>query len=117
MSALHEQSLIKCTPESEQLTAEETEHYLSELSEWQLSEENSIPLISREFTFKNFLQAQAFANAVGELAEQENHHPRICVEWGKAVVSWWTHSLKGLFINDFIMADRCNQLYLESANN
>ncbi len=116
MSALHEQALVNCNAESQRLTHEETTLLMSQLSGWQISEEKTIPQISKNFVFKNFLQAMAFANAVGELAEQENHHPCICIEWGKVAISWWTHSVDGLFINDFIMADRCNQLYLQAGN-
>jgi len=55
-----------------------------------------------------------FANRVGEIAEAEGHHPAILTEWGKVNVAWWTHKIKGLHKNDFIMAAKTDCLYLDS---
>ena len=66
--------------------------------------------LRREFTFRNFKEALAFTNRLGELAEAEFHHPAILTEWGKVTVSWWTHKIGGLHRNDFIMAARTDQL-------
>ena len=49
---------------------------------------------------------------MGELAEEEGHHPALLTEWGRTTVSWWTHKIKGLHRNDFIMAAKTDQLYL-----
>ena len=67
--------------------------------------------LTRQFKFKNFVQALAFANRVGDLAEQQDHHPAILVEWGRVTVSWWTHVIGGLHQNDFISAAKTDQLY------
>jgi len=67
--------------------------------------------LCKEFKFKNFVEALAFTNKVGELAEAENHHPAILVEYGKVTVSWWTHVIGGLHKNDFIMAARTDSAY------
>ncbi len=53
----------------------------------------------------------AFTNQGGQLAEAEGHHPRVCTEGGKVTVTWWTHKIKGLHRNDFIMAAKTDQLY------
>jgi len=52
-----------------------------------------------------------FTVQVGELAEAEGHHPVIVTEWGRVTVTWWTHKIKGLHHNDFIMAAKTSQLY------
>jgi 4a-hydroxytetrahydrobiopterin dehydratase len=77
-----------------------------------LIERDGIPRLERVFKFKNFAQALAFTNQVGALAEAEDHHPAILTEWGKVTVSWWTHKIKGLHQNDFIMAARTDGLYM-----
>ena len=66
--------------------------------------------ISRHFT-PDFVAAQAFAIGVGDAAEAEGHHPRITLEWGRVKVEWWTHKIKGLHRNDFIMAAKTDDLY------
>ena len=61
--------------------------------------------------FENFLKSQSFVNKVGEIAEKEGHHPAILLEWGKVQVSWWTHKIRGLHENDFIMSAKTDQLF------
>ena len=74
-----------------------------------------MPRLVRTFTLPNFRAALAFTQRVGELAEEEGHHPAILTEWGKVTVSWWTHKIKGLHKNDFIMAAKTDALAAESA--
>ncbi len=62
--------------------------------------------IQRAFRFENFAQALSFTDRVGALAEKEGHHPSILTEWGRVTVRWWTHKIKGLHLNDFIMASQ-----------
>lgn len=112
---LDNKPLITCNQSSNTLSENEINTLLNELNNWSLTAENGIKKISRCFAFNNYVSAQKFANTIAALAEQENHHPRICIEWGKATVSWWTHSIKGLFINDFIMAARCDRIFNELA--
>jgi len=68
-------------------------------------------LIEREFSFSDFRSALEFTNKVGELAEEENHHPDIYLAWGKVKVKLWTHKINGLHENDFIMAAKIDRLY------
>jgi len=69
--------------------------------------------LERTFKFRNFAQALAFTNQVGELAEQEDHHPMMVTEYGKVTVVWWTHKIGGLHRNDFVMAARTDELYAQ----
>jgi 4a-hydroxytetrahydrobiopterin dehydratase len=80
-----------------------------------LLERNGIPQLERVYKFKSFIEALAFTNRVGEFAEAEGHHPAILVEWGRVTVTWWTHKIKGLHRNDFVMAARTDQLYTSAA--
>jgi 4a-hydroxytetrahydrobiopterin dehydratase len=82
-----------------------------QVSEWAIVEEEGIKKLSRLFRFDDFAQALAFTNALGELAEDEAHHPALLTEWGRTTVTWWTHKIKGLHRNDFIMAAKTDELY------
>ena len=63
-----------------------------------------------EFNFDSYLQALDFAKAVALLAEEEDHHPKIVLEWGRVEVHWWSHKIKGLHKNDFICAAKTDQI-------
>ena len=60
----------------------------------------------------DFAQALKLTTEIAKLAEQEQHHPALLTEWGRTTVTWWTHKIKGLHRNDFIMAAKTDQLYL-----
>jgi len=73
--------------------------------------ESEVSMLSRQYRFDDFSRALEFTNQVAALAEAEDHHPRIVTEWGAVQVSWWTHTVRGLHYNDFIMAARCDGVY------
>jgi 4a-hydroxytetrahydrobiopterin dehydratase len=75
-----------------------------------LVEREGIKRLERVFGFRNFAEALAFTNTVGERAEEEGHYPALLTEWGKVTVTWWTHKIGGLHQNDFIMAARTDEL-------
>ncbi|GAB4578562.1 MAG: 4a-hydroxytetrahydrobiopterin dehydratase [Anaerolineales bacterium] len=95
----------------EMLTPEQIRTLRVQIPAWELIEKNQIPQLERVFRFKNFAQALAFTNRVGALAEAEDHHPAILTEWGRVTVTFWTHFVKGLHLNDFIAAAKTDQLY------
>lgn len=66
--------------------------------------------VEREFSFPNFVQALAFTNKVGELAETEGHHPDIYLAWGKVGIKIWTHKIDGLTESDFVLAAKIDRL-------
>ncbi len=84
--------------------------YKPQVPDWQVLEVDGVPSLQRVFKFKNFAEALAFTNKVGALAEAEDHHPALLTEWGKVTVTLWTHSIKGLHLNDFIMAAKTDAL-------
>ena len=67
--------------------------------------------LQRELAFRDFAEALAFVNRVGELAEREGHHPDLHVAWGKVVVETWTHKIHGLHTNDFILAAKTDEIF------
>jgi len=108
MTALADRPLETCNKNSSALSDSDIQSLLNELKGWKVDSNSDLEQIFKIYTFRDFVTAQVFANVIADLAEQENHHPRICLEWGKVTLSWWTHSVSGLFINDFIMAARCD---------
>ncbi|MFM5257432.1 4a-hydroxytetrahydrobiopterin dehydratase [Aeromonas veronii] len=110
MSELASQQCEACRADAPKVSDEELRELMQLIPDWQpLVVEGALQL-RREFTFRNFKEALAFTNRLGELAEAEFHHPTILTEWGKVTVSWWTHKIGGLHRNDFIMAARTDEL-------
>ena len=105
---------LNCTPlssESVRLGDAEIKEYLIDIPLWHLIEKEGIQRLERTYQFKNFTDALAFTSHVGETAEMQDHHPSILTEWGKVTINWWTHKVKGLHLNDFIMAARSDKIY------
>jgi 4a-hydroxytetrahydrobiopterin dehydratase len=111
MEELTEQKCQACRVGAPSVTDQEIKEFQPKVPQWQIITENEIPKLDRVFKFKNFKDAIAFTDAVGAAAEAEGHHPRITTEWGKVGVTWWTHKIKNLHKNDFIMAAKTDQLY------
>lgn len=95
----------------EKLTQDEANTYLQQIPGWGLVEREQVWHLERVFRFENFQQSLIFTNQVGVLAEAEDHHPALLTEWGKVTVTFWTHYVKGLHMNDFIAAAKTDQLY------
>jgi 4a-hydroxytetrahydrobiopterin dehydratase len=93
------------------LTGEEIERFHRQVPEWKVINVDGEARLERVFTFKNFAQALDFTNKIGQQAEQQDHHPALLTEWGKVTIWWWTHTIKGLHRNDFIMAVRTDDAY------
>lgn len=88
----------------------EIDEFMPQLQGWEQIEIDGIQRLTKTFNFDNFEDALAFTNKVGALCEQEDHHPAILTEWGKVSVTWWSHKIKGLHVNDFIMAAKTDAL-------
>ena len=93
------------------VTEDEIKELQPKIPEWRIIAEDAIPKLERQFRFKNFKDAIAFTDSVGAAAEEEGHHPRLTIEWGKVGVTWWTHKIKNLHKNDFIMAAKTDAIY------
>jgi 4a-hydroxytetrahydrobiopterin dehydratase len=109
MSELSKKRCVPCEGGVKPYTPEEAQKMMGELSKgWMLIDDAH--LLVREFRFKDFAQAIAFANKVGEIAEQEQHHPELLVGWGRVSVELTTHAIEGLSENDFILAAKIDML-------
>lgn len=102
---------IPCRGGEPPLTQEEIAQLKPGAPDWEVVERENILRLERVFKFKNFVQALEFTKRVGEIAEEEGHHPALLTEWGKVTVTWWTHKIKGLHRNDFIMAAKTDEVY------
>lgn len=111
MPKLTEMSCVACRRDAPTVTDEEIAELHPQVREWELVEVDGIKRLTRVFGFDDFVQALEFTGRVGQLAEEEGHHPALLTEWGRTTVSWWTHKIKGLHRNDFIMAAKTDRLY------
>ena len=107
MSELASRQCIPCRGGVPPLTGEEIAKLSPQLQGWNVINEHHL---SKTYKFSNFAEAQSFVNRVGELAEEQGHHPDICFGWGRAEISIWTHKIDGLTESDFILAAKIDQL-------
>jgi 4a-hydroxytetrahydrobiopterin dehydratase len=110
MSELSEMKCTACRGGEPTLTEAEIAELRPQVPYWHLVEREGIKRLERVFGFRNFAEALAFTNRAGELAEEEGHHPALLTEWGRVTVTWWTHKIRGLHRNDFIMAAKTDGL-------
>jgi 4a-hydroxytetrahydrobiopterin dehydratase len=99
-----------CRADAPKLNEAEVEELRLGVMEWMVVEKDGVQQLVREFTFPDFARALTFTNRVGALAEEEGHHPALLTEWGRVTVSWWTHKVRGLHRNDFVMAAKTDPL-------
>jgi 4a-hydroxytetrahydrobiopterin dehydratase len=104
MTALAGERCVACRPGAPAVSEAEIRELAPQVPGWSLVEREGIRRLERVFTFPDFAAALAFTNRVGALAEAEGHHPALLTEWGRVTVAWWTHAIRGLHRNDFVMA-------------
>lgn len=111
MDSLRQQTCVACRRDAPTLDDDEIAELLPQVSDWEIVERDGVRQLTRSFPFDGFAQALAFTDAVGAIAEEEGHHPALLTEWGRTTVTWWTHKIKGLHRNDFIMAAKTDEVY------
>jgi 4a-hydroxytetrahydrobiopterin dehydratase len=104
---------IPCRRGDPEITADEINEFISQLPDWRIVNKGGINQLVRAYKFKNFIQALDFTVNIGQLAESKGHHPSITTEWGKVTITWWTHAINGLHINDFVMAAKSDLVYFK----
>ena len=107
-SELATKTCVPCRGEIPPLKGKEVAALGNQLDGWNVIEEHHI---TKAFKFPNFREALKFANRVGELAEEQGHHPDIFLAWGKVEITIWTHKINGLTESDFILAAKIDHLY------
>jgi 4a-hydroxytetrahydrobiopterin dehydratase len=111
MDSLLYMKCVACRADAPPATADDIAAWLPQLPAWKIVEREGVLNLERVFKFKNFAQALAFTDEVGDLAEEEGHHPDILTQWGRVTVWWSTHKIKNLHRNDFIMAARTDVIF------
>ncbi|HXF97153.1 MAG TPA: 4a-hydroxytetrahydrobiopterin dehydratase [Gaiellaceae bacterium] len=110
-ATLAEERCVACRRDAPRVSEAEIAELHPQVPDWELVEEEGILRLRRVFGFDDFAQALDFTRRVGELAEAEGHHPALLTEWGRTTVTWWTHKIRGLHRNDFVMAAKTDRLY------
>lgn len=105
---LTEKKCIPCKVHTPPLKGKEISDLYQQLEKgWKVVDEHHL---EKEYRFPNFKEALAFTNRVGQLAEEEGHHPDIYLTYGKVRITLWTHRINGLSESDFILAAKCDQV-------
>ncbi len=108
MSELSEKQCVPCRGGIPPLTAGEISPLIAQISDWEVVENHHI---QKTFKSENFRSALGFVNRVGEVAEEQGHHPDLYLAWGKVEVKIWTHKINGLSESDFILAAKIDRAY------
>ncbi len=111
MTQLVHERCVACRRDSPSVTEGEMAQLHPQAADWKIIDPDNVPKLDREFRFRDFEQSLNFTNLVGALAEEEGHHPRLTTEWGRVRVTWWTHKIRNLHRNDFIMAAKTDEIY------
>jgi 4a-hydroxytetrahydrobiopterin dehydratase len=106
MTDLASKTCVPCRGGTPPLAGQELQSLAKEVPQWKVVDSHHL---TRAFTFPDFRQALAFVNKVGELAEEQGHHPDILLAWGKAEITTWTHKINGLSEGDFILAAKIDK--------
>jgi len=114
MTVLSQEKCVPCQGYVEPVADEEIVQYRQQIPDWSVKEENQTRYLERSYTLRNFQEALRLTQRIGEVAEQEQHHTTLIVEWGKLTVQWWTHTINGLHQNDFIMAAKTDQVIMNN---
>ncbi len=107
---LTQQRCVACRADSPRVTEAEIAAFQPQVPDWELLDDGGVLKLRRAYRFRDFAGALAFTNRIGVIAEEEGHHPLISTEWGRVTVWWWSHKIRGLHRNDFIMAARTDAL-------
>lgn len=107
MTALADKTCVPCRGGVPPLKGSELEDMRRQLPDWKVVNEHHFV---RPYKFPDFKSALAFVNRVGELAEEQGHHPDILLGWGKVEITTWTHAVDGLTESDFILAAKIDRL-------
>ena len=111
MSDLANKKCVPCEGNIPPFDKDEIHKYLKKVDGWDVnSNQDKSFFLTKEFSFENFKESQNFVNSVGQIAEEENHHPDISFGWGYCKVKIFTHAIKGLAESDFILAAKIDKI-------
>jgi 4a-hydroxytetrahydrobiopterin dehydratase len=111
LAMLARERCVACRRDAPMLADAEIAELRPQVPDWEVVETDEVKRLRRRYEFDDFAEAMAFTNAVASVAEHEAHHPALLTEWGRVTVEWWTHKIRGLHRNDFIMAAKTDDLF------
>ena len=111
MSDLSDKKCEACTIDAPLVNSDDYPELLEELDDWSIEEE-SINKLVKTYNFANYADSVSFTNKIADLAEAEDHHPKIVLQWGSVELEWWSHKIKGLHLNDFICAAKSDKIFI-----
>ena len=109
MSDLASNTCEACRIDAPMVSDDEAFILIKEIEGWDFIDDG-VKKLKKEFSFSNYSDSVDFSNKVADMADKEDHHPQIILEWGKVTVIWWSHKIKGLHKNDFICAAKTNKI-------
>ncbi len=110
MTDLLNQSCSACEIGAPLVPDDKQTELLKELDGW-IIDHSDISKLIKEFKLNNYEQSITFTNLIADLAESQDHHPKITLEWGRVSIEWWSHKIRGLHMNDFICAAKSDQIF------
>ena len=110
MPDLTDKKCEACTIDAPLVNSVDYPELLKELEGWSIEEE-SINKLVKTFNFAIYTDSVSFTNKIADLADSEDHHPKIILEWGSVKLEWWSHKIKGLHLNDFICAAKSDKIF------
>ncbi|MDY6982703.1 MAG: 4a-hydroxytetrahydrobiopterin dehydratase [Pseudomonadota bacterium] len=108
---LADRDVVRCAKGTPPLTEAEYAPLLAQLPDWDIAEDDGIARLQRSYAFDEPSDAIAFSRFLSSIADEADHHPFLIPEGNRLTVIWWTHSIRGLHLNDFIMAARSDEAY------
>ena len=106
---LAERKCVRCEPGTPQLDQAAIQDLAAQVPSWQVTDADGHPVLTRTYRFKGFMPGVDLVNRIAAIAEEEGHHPDLCLAWGALTVQLWTHAAGGLTDNDFILAAKVDQ--------
>ena len=110
MTRLLEKKCTACELGAPLVPDEQQKDLLKDLEGWLIDRADILKLV-KTFQFNNYAETINFVNLIAKLSEDEDHHPKITVEWGRVCIEWWSHKIEGLHMNDFICAAKSDELF------
>jgi 4a-hydroxytetrahydrobiopterin dehydratase len=111
MNDLLKKKCIPCEGGAVPFDVSEIHKYQKKVDGWDIKKDDkNVFFLEKNFKFKNFKNSQLFINNIGEISEEEGHHPDITFGWGYAIIKITTHAIEGLSENDFILAAKIDQI-------
>ena len=113
MEKLAQEHCIACTGDVPKLSDDEIKDLHLNAPMWEVAEVNGVKQLQRTYELERYPDGLIFASRIGRLAQEQDHHPTIIVRYKKVTLEWFTHAIKGLHRNDFIMAAKSDDTYLK----